>query len=149
MPLGPVTPKATRAGPPKTPKPARILVLDPEFADSNIPASRLPQPGFHSKIPSKSVQPESRNLVAPSSPPQSSEGNIVSILKTPTAPKTPKSFTPFSKQKPKSKLFTFDKIYLPTATQKELYNDVEQYIQDAVSGYNATIFAYGYVLFFI
>eukprot|EP01119_Soliformovum_irregulare_P012481 TRINITY_DN3244_c4_g1_i2.p1 TRINITY_DN3244_c4_g1~~TRINITY_DN3244_c4_g1_i2.p1 ORF type:complete len:836 (-),score=234.38 TRINITY_DN3244_c4_g1_i2:7-2487(-) len=59
-------------------------------------------------------------------------------------PTTPsKSSTPFTSNKPETKRFAFDKIYDPNATQKEVFQDVEPFIDAAVNGYNSTIFCYG------
>ncbi len=71
------------------------------------------------------------------------------------APKTPKTPrvgkeeaktapTPSTTTTKASKKFAFDKIYLPSQGQREVFQDVEPYVNAAVMGYNATIFAYGY-----
>lgn len=40
--------------------------------------------------------------------------------------------------------FTFDRVFPPTTTQLEIYEDVGlPIVQDVLQGYNGTIFAYG------
>jgi len=39
--------------------------------------------------------------------------------------------------------FEFDRVFDGTATQKDIYNEVQPAVQDLLEGYNATIFAYG------
>jgi hypothetical protein len=41
------------------------------------------------------------------------------------------------------KLFTFDQVFPPNTGQEEIYNWVDEYVQAAVNGYNATVFTYG------
>ncbi|OMP02142.1 hypothetical protein COLO4_11308 [Corchorus olitorius] len=39
--------------------------------------------------------------------------------------------------------FKFNKIYGPTATQAEVFSDIQPFVQSVVDGYNVCIFAYG------
>jgi len=56
-------------------------------------------------------------------------------------PSTP--FTP-GKQRPKDKKkFTFDRVWSQQTTQLEVFKSVEQYVEAAINGYNATVFCYG------
>lgn len=42
------------------------------------------------------------------------------------------------------KVYVFDKVFKPTSTQEEVYMGAAYHIvQDVLSGYNGTVFAYG------
>jgi hypothetical protein len=46
--------------------------------------------------------------------------------------------------KPKpAQAFTFDRVFGAGATQAEVYSAVDPLVQSVLSGYNATVFAYG------
>jgi kinesin family protein 11 len=45
--------------------------------------------------------------------------------------------------KPSVKAFTFDHVYGPGSTQKELFESIKPLIEEVLMGYNCTIFAYG------
>ena len=45
--------------------------------------------------------------------------------------------------------FKLDKVYSPTSTQEDVFRiSFLPYVVDAINGFNATIFAYGFVFFF-
>lgn len=45
-----------------------------------------------------------------------------------------------------SKTFTFDAVYGPTATQRQIYDTcAARVVESVLEGYNGTIFAYGQV----
>ena len=42
------------------------------------------------------------------------------------------------------KVYVFDKVFRPDATQEKVYNEAaKEIVKDVLSGYNGTIFAYG------
>lgn len=42
------------------------------------------------------------------------------------------------------KVYIFDKVFRPDATQEKVYNEAaKEIVKDVLSGYNGTIFAYG------
>ncbi|KAF7119943.1 hypothetical protein RHSIM_Rhsim13G0235100 [Rhododendron simsii] len=45
--------------------------------------------------------------------------------------------------KNKSKIYSFDKVFHPSSSQDEVFEEVEPVIKSALDGYNACIFAYG------
>eukprot|EP00698_Gefionella_okellyi_P002835 TRINITY_DN12707_c0_g1_i1.p1 TRINITY_DN12707_c0_g1~~TRINITY_DN12707_c0_g1_i1.p1 ORF type:complete len:889 (+),score=219.47 TRINITY_DN12707_c0_g1_i1:46-2712(+) len=74
--------------------------------------------------------------------------------RTPRAPTTPRAvpttpsrlaYTPGGKtpKKPQPKQFNFDNVFPPATTQQEVYDYVQPFVQSALSGFNATILAYG------
>lgn len=51
--------------------------------------------------------------------------------------------SPRKPTKPKTKLYEFDKVYSPAATQKEVYDDARDIITSCIDGYNVCFLAYG------
>ena len=50
----------------------------------------------------------------------------------------------FSFQKNQGKIYMYDKVFKPNATQEKVYNEsAKQIVSDVMAGYNGTIFAYG------
>lgn len=48
------------------------------------------------------------------------------------------------KQKFQGKVYLFDKVFKPNATQEKVYNEAaKSIVSDVLAGYNGTIFAYG------
>ena len=68
-------------------------------------------------------------------------GGTVEVLPGPRESTAQLDGTPLSKARPR--LFQFDRVFGPGATQCEVYSVVDPLVCSAVQGYNATVFAYG------
>eukprot|EP01091_Cochliopodium_minus_P015078 TRINITY_DN5272_c0_g1_i2.p1 TRINITY_DN5272_c0_g1~~TRINITY_DN5272_c0_g1_i2.p1 ORF type:complete len:672 (-),score=205.91 TRINITY_DN5272_c0_g1_i2:52-2067(-) len=69
--------------------------------------------------------------------PESNEGRDIKVYST-------KSKTYDGKEKQQKKLdFTFDKVFSPTSTQSQVFDELTHLVQSSLDGYNTCIFTYG------